>query len=302
MKGLLLVNLGTPEAPTPGAVRSYLAQFLGDPRVVELPRFIWLPILHGLVLRRRPAESAAKYAKVWTAEGSPLMVHTRRQAALLQARLPEAKVAFAMRYGRPSIAAGLAQLEGCGEVLVVPMYPQFARSTTESIRDVLPPGTRMLEDFHDHPAYIGALAALVRDDWSAHGRPDVLVMSFHGLPQRSIERGDPYFRQCMKTADLLAQALGLEDERLRVGFQSRFGPAKWIQPYTSDILAQLGRDRTRRVDVFCPGFVADCLETLEEIAMEGREIFQHAGGGEYRALPCLNEHPAWIDALAEIAG
>lgn len=302
MKGLLLVNLGTPEAPTPGAVRTYLAEFLGDPRVVEIPRFIWLPILHGLVLRRRPAESAAKYAKVWTAEGSPLMVHTRRQAALLQARLPEAKVAFAMRYGRPSIAAGLAQLEGCGEVLVVPMYPQFARSTTESIRDVLPPGTRMLEDFHDHPAYIGALAALVRDDWSAHGRPDVLVMSFHGLPQRSIERGDPYFRQCMKTADLLAQALGLEDERLRVGFQSRFGPAKWIQPYTSDILAQLGRDRTRRVDVFCPGFVADCLETLEEIAMEGREIFQHAGGGEYRALPCLNEHPAWIDALAEIAG
>lgn len=302
MKGLLLVNLGTPEAPTPGAVRTYLAEFLGDPRVVEIPRFIWLPILHGLVLRRRPAESAAKYAKVWTAEGSPLMVHTRRQAALLQARLPEAKVAFAMRYGRPSIAAGLAQLEGCGEVLVVPMYPQFARSTTESIRDVLPPGTRMLEDFHDHPAYIGALAALVRDDWSAHGRPDVLVMSFHGLPQRSIERGDPYFRQCMKTADLLAQALGLEDERLRVGFQSRFGPAKWIQPYTSDILAQLGRDRTRRVDVFCPGFVADCLETLEEIAMEGREIFQHAGGGEYRALPCLNEHPAWIDALAQIAG
>lgn len=301
MKGVLLVNLGTPAAPTPGAVRAYLAEFLGDPRVVEIPRFIWLPILHGLVLRRRPAESAAKYAKVWTAEGSPLMVHTRRQAELLRAALPEARVEFAMRYGEPSIASGLAKLKDCAEILVVPMYPQFARSTTESIRDVLPKETRMLEDFHDHPAYIAALATLVRDDWAAHGQPDVLVMSFHGLPQRSIERGDPYFRQCMKTAELLAQSLGLEDERFRVGFQSRFGPAKWIQPYTSDILTQLGRDRLKRVDVFCPGFVADCLETLEEIAMEGKEIFHHAGGGDYRALPCLNEHPAWIAALAEIA-
>ncbi len=301
MNGILLVNLGTPAAPTPAAVRAYLAEFLGDPRVVELPRFIWLPILHGLVLRKRPAESAAKYAKVWTAEGSPLMVHTRRQAELLRAALPEARVEFAMRYGEPSIASGLAKLGGCGEVVVVPMYPQFARSTTESIRDVLPEGTRMLEDFHDHPAYIAALAAVVRDDWGAHGRPEVLVMSFHGLPQRSIERGDPYFRQCMKTAELLVQSLGLEDAQFRVGFQSRFGPAKWIQPYTSDILTRLGKDRTRRVDVFCPGFTADCLETLEEIAMEGKEIFQHAGGGEYSALPCLNEHPAWIAALAEIA-
>lgn len=281
-------------------MRTYLAEFLGDPRVVEIPRFIWLPILYGLVLRKRPAESAAKYAKVWTTEGSPLMVHTRRQAGLLAAAMPDAKVAFAMRYGEPSVASGLETLKGCDEVLVVPMYPQFARSTTESIRDVLPKGTRMLEDFHDHPAYIAALAALVREDWAARGRPEVLVMSFHGLPQRSIERGDPYFHQCMKTANLLVQALGLEDEHFRVGFQSRFGPAKWIQPYTSDILTQLGKDGTRRVDVFCPGFVADCLETLEEIAMEGREIFQHAGGGEYRALPCLNEHPAWIAALAEI--
>lgn len=302
MNGILLVNLGTPAAPTPEAVRTYLAEFLGDPRVVEIPRFVWLPILHGIVLRRRPAESAAKYAKVWTDEGSPLMVHTRRQAALLGAAMPEAKVEFAMRYGEPSISAGLARLKDCAGVLVVPMYPQFARSTTESIRDVLPRGTRMLEDFHDHPAYIAALAALVREDWDAHGRPDVLVMSFHGLPQRSIERGDPYFRQCMRTADLLARALELEDAQFRVGFQSRFGPAKWIQPYTSDILTRLGNEKTKRVDVFCPGFVADCLETLEEIAMEGREIFQHAGGGAYRALPCLNEHPEWIRALAAIAG
>lgn len=281
-------------------MRTYLAEFLGDPRVVEIPRFIWLPILHGIILRRRPAQSAAKYAKVWTGEGSPLMVHTHRQAELLRGMLPGMRVEFAMRYGTPSIASALEKLASCDALLVVPMYPQFARSTTESIRDVLPKGTRMLEDFHDHPAYISALATLVLEDWAGHGQPDVLVMSFHGLPQRSIERGDPYFRQCMKTAELLAAALQLENKRFRVGFQSRFGPAKWIQPYTSDILTQLGRDRTERVDVFCPGFVADCLETLEEIAMEGREIFQHAGGREYRTLPCLNEHPAWIEGLANI--
>jgi len=281
-------------------VRAYLAEFLGDPRVVEIPRLLWLPILHGIVLRTRPAKSATKYAQIWTDEGSPLMVHTRRQAKLLRAVLPQVQVEFAMRYGAPSISSGLEKLAGCDDILVVPMYPQFARSTTESIRDVLPKGTRMLEDFHDHPAYISALAALVRGDWSAHGRPDVLVMSFHGLPQRSIERGDPYFHQCMRTADLLSQALGLEQKRFGVGFQSRFGPAQWIRPYTSDILARLGAERTRKVDVLCPGFVADCLETLEEIAIEGREIFQHAGGGDYRALPCLNEHPAWIGALAKI--
>lgn len=281
-------------------MRTYLAEFLGDPRVVEIPRFVWLPILHGIILRKRPAQSAQKYAKIWTAEGSPLMVHTRRQTEMLRGMLPGMRVEFAMRYGAPSIASGLEKLADCDDVLVVPMYPQFARSTTESIRDLLPRGTRMLEDFHDHPAYIAALATLVREDWARHGQPEVLVMSFHGLPQRSVERGDPYFLHCMKTAELLAAALRLEDEHFRVGFQSRFGPAKWIQPYTSDILTRLGQDRTRRVDVFCPGFVADCLETLEEIAMEGREIFQHAGGGEYRALPCLNEHPAWIAALADI--
>jgi len=273
-------------------VRAYLAEFLADPRVVELPRWLWLPILYGVVLRKRPAQSAAKYAKVWTPEGSPLAVHTAKQARLLREAtgLP---VEYAMRYGEPSIASALRKLPA--RVRVVSLYPQYARSTTEAIRDVV--GSRMdfVEQFHDHPGYIAALAALVRD------RPDVLVMSFHGLPQRAVERGDPYRDQCERTAELLAKELRLQPGQYRVTFQSRFGPARWLQPYTADVLAELGAARTRRVDVICPGFVADCLETLEEIAIEGRKIFLDAGGGELRALPCLNESPRWIAALKDIA-
>ena len=273
-------------------MRAYLAEFLSDPRVVELPRWLWLPILHGVVLRRRPAQSAAKYAKVWTPEGSPLAVHTQKQAKLLREAtgLP---VEYAMRYGEPSIASALQKLPA--KVRVVPLYPQYARSTTESIRDVVGSKIDFIEQFHDHAGYIAALAALVPD------RPDVLVMSFHGLPQRSVERGDPYRTQCERTASLLAAALGLRQDQYRVSFQSRFGPAAWLQPYTSDVLAELGAARTRRVDVICPGFVADCLETLEEIALEGKKIFLDAGGGEFRALPCLNESPRWIEALQAIA-
>ena len=273
-------------------MRAYLAEFLADPRVVELPRWLWLPLLHGVVLRRRPAQSAAKYAKVWTPEGSPLAVHTARQAQLLRAAsgLP---VEYAMRYGEPSIAGVLRKLPA--KVRVIPLYPQYARSTTESIRDVVGSKMDFVEQFHDHPGYIAALAALVRD------RADALVMSFHGLPQRAVERGDPYRAQCERTARLLAEALQLKPGEYRITFQSRFGPARWLQPYTSDVLAELGAARTRRVDVICPGFVADCLETLEEIAIEGKKIFLDAGGGELRALPCLNESPRWIAALKEIA-
>ncbi|MDH4323364.1 MAG: ferrochelatase [Betaproteobacteria bacterium] len=273
-------------------MRDYLAEFLSDPRVVELPRWLWLPILHGVVLRKRPAESAKKYAKVWTAEGSPLAVHTARQAQLLRAAtgLP---VAYAMRYGEPSIASALRTLPG--NPRIVSMYPQYARSTTESIRDLIGPDADFVEQFHEHPGYIAALAGLVEE------RPEVLVMSFHGLPQRAVERGDPYQDQCLRTARLLAEALRLPPEGYRVTFQSRFGPARWLQPYTSEVLAELGAARTRRVHVICPGFVADCLETLEEIAIEGRKIFLDAGGGEFRALPCLNESPRWIAALAQIA-
>jgi len=273
-------------------VRAYLAEFLADPRVVELPRWLWLPLLYGVVLRKRPARSAQKYAKVWTPEGSPLAVHTAKQAQLLRAAtgLP---VEYAMRYGAPGIAAALRKLPA--KVRVVPLYPQYARSTTESVRDVVGSGADFVEQFHDHPGYIAALAALVQE------RPDVLVMSFHGLPQRAVERGDPYRDQCERTARLLAGALQLEPGAYRVTFQSRFGPARWLQPYTADVLAELGAARTRCVHVICPGFVADCLETLEEIAIEGKKLFLGAGGGEFRALPCLNESPRWIAALQDIA-
>jgi protoporphyrin/coproporphyrin ferrochelatase len=260
--------------------------------VVELPRWLWLPILHGVVLRRRPAESARKYAMIWTAEGSPLAVYTARQAQ----RLREATglpVEYAMRYGEPGIASALRKLPA--DPRVVPLYPQYARSTTESIRDVVGRGADFVEQFHEHPGYIRALAELAREPC------DVLVMSFHGLPQRAVERGDPYRDQCLRTARLLAQALQLPEDRVRVAFQSRFGPARWLQPYTAQVLAELGAARTRRVHVICPGFVSDCLETLEEIAIEGRRTFLEAGGGEFRALPCLNDSPRWIEALAAIA-
>lgn len=274
------------------AVRAYLAEFLADPRVVELPRWLWLPILHGIVLRKRPAQSAAKYAKVWSFEGSPLAVHTRRQAELLR-QATGLPVEYAMRYGEPGIAGALRRLPG--KVRVLPLYPQYARSTTESVRDAVGGQVEFIDEFHSHPGYISALAQLVQE------RPDVLLMSFHGLPQRAIERGDPYREQCLRTAELLARELRLRPEEYRVSFQSRFGPARWLQPYTSEVLRQLGAARTRRVHVICPGFVADCLETLEEIAIEGKQIFLEAGGVEFRALPCLNESPRWIAALKEIA-
>jgi len=282
-------------------VRRYLAEFLSDPRVVELPRLLWLPILHGIVLRVRPARSAEKYAKIWTAEGSPLAVHTRRQAELLAARLPAMRVAWAMRYGEPSIAAGLAALRDCAERLVVPLYPQYARSTTESVRDCLPAGVPMVEHFHDHPAYIAALAAGIRRHWERHGRAERLVLSFHGLPQRAVERGDPYRGHCETTARLLADALGLAQGEARVTFQSRFGPARWLEPATEPTLVALARAGVATVDVACPGFVSDCLETLEEIAIGARAAFLAAGGRELRLVPCLNEDPEWIEALAEIA-
>jgi ferrochelatase len=299
--GVLLVNLGTPEAPTPGAVRRYLAEFLADPRVVELPRWIWLPLLHGLILRLRPARSARKYAAIWTAQGSPLALHTASQAERLAA-VTGMPVAYAMRYGAPRIADGLARLRAAGveRPTVLPLYPQYARSTTESVRDVLAPELPLIEQFHDHPAYIAALAAGVRRHWSEHGRGELLVMSFHGIPRRSVERGDPYEKQCRATARLLAEALALDAAQWTLAFQSRFGAAEWLQPYTLDTLVALARAGRGRVDVVCPGFVSDCLETLEEIGIEARRAFREAGGSELRVLPCLNESPEWIAALAAI--
>ena len=314
---ILLINLGTPDAPTQRAVRRYLKQFLSDRRVIEIPRALWLPILHGFVLNTRPKKSARKYASIWSSEGSPLKVHTERQARLLrgyfglQVRMP-LTVDFAMRYGEPSIPGTLARLksEGCERVLVLPMYPQYAASTTASALDQVAeflrrtrnvPEIRLVKHFHDHPSYIAALASLVQEHWRQSGRPDKLVMSFHGLPRFSLARGDPYHCECHKTARLLAERLELGDSRWQIAFQSRFGRTEWLKPYTASTLADYGRDGLRRVDVICPGFVADCLETLEEIGIEGRKIFLGTGGGEFHLLPCLNERDDWIRALADIA-
>ena len=314
---ILLVNLGTPDAPTPRAVRRYLAQFLSDPRVIEIPRALWLPILHAFVLNSRPRKSARKYASIWSPEGSPLRVHAEKQARLLRGHL-ESQIAmpvavdFAMRYGEPSIPGTLARLkaEGCERVLILPMYPQYAASTTASMLDEVGgflrrvrnvPEIRLVKHFHDHPLYIAALANLAREYWRQSGRPDRLLMSFHGLPSYTLARGDPYHSECQTTARLLARELELAESHWQIAFQSRFGRAEWIKPYTVSALADYGRQGMRRVDVICPGFVADCLETLEEIGIEGRRIFLGAGGGEFHLLPCLNERGDWIRALAEIA-
>jgi ferrochelatase len=281
-------------------VRAYLAEFLADPRVVELPRWIWLPVL-SLILRSRPRKTAGKYAAIWTPEGSPLAVHTLRQRTFLQKALPDTRVEYAMRYGAPRISDVLKRMEKCSSLLVVPLYPQFSRSTTESVRDCLPAGTAMVESFHDHPAYIRALEMSVRDHWRARGRGEKLVMSFHGLPQRAVDRGDPYERQCRETARRLAAALELKDADWTLAFQSRFGAARWLQPYTQPTLAALARDGARRVDVVFPGFVSDCLETLEEIGIVARAAFLAAGGVELSLVPCLNESYDWIEALAAIS-
>ncbi len=314
--GVLLINLGTPEAPTPAAVRTYLREFLSDPRVVEIPRPVWWLILNLFILPFRPKESAKRYAQVWTSEGSPLKFHTERQARLLRGYLGERSqapltVEYAMRYGNPSIAATLARMkaEGCTRILTVPLYPQYAASTTATAIDAIgaalarlrnQPALRTIRNFHDDPGYIEALAHRVREYWAVNGRPHILVISFHGVPRYSLDRGDPYHCECHKTGRLLAEALALPADKYRLTFQSRFGRAEWLKPYTAEVLQKLGAEKTSRIDVVCPGFVSDCLETLEEIAIEGKGIFLNAGGGEYHAIPCLNEDDLWIRALADI--
>lgn len=279
-------------------MRAYLAEFLSDPLVVTLPRVLWLPILHGIVLRTRPAKSAEKYRLVWTDEGSPLAVHTARQAQLLAARTGW-QVEYAMRYGEPSIPSVLKRFEEIP--VVVPLYPQYSRSTTETVFRLLPSGARMVREFHADPGYISALAASIESFWKANGRADRLVMSFHGLPQRAVDLGDPYQEQCFATARLVADRLHLEEDRFVVTFQSRFGAAKWLQPYTEPTLVELARSGVASVDVACPGFVCDCLETLEEIDLAARHAYLDAGGKRFAYIPCLNEAPEWIDALAQIS-
>jgi ferrochelatase len=313
---VLLCNLGTPDAPTAPAVRRYLAQFLGDHRVVEIPKLAWWPILHGIILRTRPAKSAEKYASVWTDEGSPLQIWTQKQALMLRGWLGEAGhhvlVRHAMRYGNPSIASQLDALkaEGVTRILILPLYPQYSGTTTASVFDAVyawaartrhVPELRFVNRYHDNAAYIDALARRIETYWREHGQPEQLVMSFHGVPERTLHLGDPYACESRKTARLLAERLGLRDGRYRLTFQSRFGKAKWLEPYTEPTLVELAQSGTRRVDVVCPGFTSDCLETLEEINQEAREAFLHAGGQEFHYIPCLNDSPEWIGALSRIA-
>ena len=316
---VLLVNLGTPDEPTAPALRRYLREFLSDPRIVEIPRIVWWPILHGIILNTRPAKSAAKYAGIWTDQGSPLAMWTAKQTLLLQGFLgerglapPQLLVRHAMRYGNPSVASVLDELksQNATRILILPLYPQYAAATTASANDAVmawamrqrrQPELRFVQHYHDDAGYIRALVQRVRAHWQTNGRGDKLVFSFHGVPERSLLRGDPYHCECHKTARLLAEGLGLKKNEWLVTFQSRFGKAKWLEPYTEPTLVALAKQGVTRVDVFCPGFTSDCLETLEEIAQEARAAFLGAGGRGFEYIPALNDQHEWIAALANIA-
>jgi ferrochelatase len=314
--GVLVANLGTPDAPDSPSLRRYLREFLLDPRVIELPRVLWWLILHLFVLTTRPRKSAALYKQVWTAEGSPLLVISNRQAAALQEALrreagTSIHVALGMRYGNPSIRAALRELagKGCRRILVLPLYPQYAAATTGSTFDAVfdelktwrwVPEVRTINHYHDDPAYIRALAASLRDAWAAEPPSEKLLFSFHGIPKRYFLAGDPYFCQCHKLARLTAEELGLPKERWEVSFQSLFGKEEWLKPYTDKTIAAMAKSGIRSLDVVCPGFSADCLETIEEIDEQNREIYLHAGGERYRYIPALNDRSDHIGVLADL--
>ncbi len=316
--GVLLVNLGSPDEPTTAAVRRYLAEFLWDPRVVEIPRPLWWLILHGVVLRLRPRRSAHAYQRVWTEQGSPLLVISRAQARALQCELAarygeRVHVALAMRYGNPSIKAGLAQLRAVKtrRIVILPLYPQYSAATTgtvfDAVSDVLRtwrwvPELRFITHYHDDVGYLAALTNSIHESWRLHGQAGRLLFSFHGMPQRTLLAGDPYYCHCQKTARLIAERLGLPQERWALTFQSRFGRAEWLQPYTDKTLRHWARQGVKRVDVVCPGFAADCLETLEEIAMQNKESFLASGGTRLHYIPALNARPDHIAALVNILG
>ncbi len=314
--GILLTNLGTPAAPTATAIRRYLAEFLWDPRVVEQPRWLWWLVLHGIILRLRPKRAAKAYAEIWTDEGSPLLHISQQQTTLLKPALEAlftgpVKVALAMRYGEPSIAAGLQSLRAAGarRILVLPLYPQYSATTTASTLDAVTrelqqwrwvPELRFVNHYHDHPTYIRALANSIQTAWQTSGRPDKLLFSFHGLPQRYLHAGDPYFCECHKTARLVAEQLQLDTAEWETTFQSRFGPEPWLQPYTDHTLEKLGKQGIQHAQVICPGFAADCLETLEEINLQNRAIFLTAGGKTFHYIPALNTAPDHIQLLTEL--
>lgn len=308
---VLLVNLGTPDAATRPAVKRYLAQFLHDHRVVELTRWLWCPILHFIILPLRSGKVAKKYASIWMEGGSPLLVHTQHLAKALQHSLPDVPVRMAMRYGNPSIPSVLRQLEaeGMTRLLVLPLYPQYSASTSATVLDAVNkeiatwrrvPELRFIADYHDDAGWLDAMEARIRAHWDLRGRADKLLFSFHGLPKRFERAGDPYPRQCEAGARLLAQRLGLSENEWFLTYQSRFGREEWLQPYTDKTLEQWGKDGLGTVDVVCPGFAADCLETLEEIAVENDEVFRHAGGKQLRYISALNEEPGHVAALAAL--
>ena len=309
---LLLVNLGTPDAPTASAVRRYLAEFLHDYRVVDLNRWLWCPILHGVILPLRSPKVAKKYAGIWTSKGSPLLSLSRELAEALQAQLPEFEVRLAMRYGNPAVAEVLRELhdKGMQRLLVLPLYPQYSASTVASVHDAVMaelatwrrmPELRLINDYHLDEAWLDALASSVENSWDLHGRGEKLLISFHGIPQRFVRAGDPYARQCEAGARALAQRLDLSEGQWLMTFQSRFGREPWLQPYTDKTLEALAREGVKSVDMICPGFAVDCLETLEENAVENAALFQQAGGAELRYIPALNATPGHVAALATLA-
>ena len=315
--GILLVNLGTPEAPTAQALRPYLREFLGDPRVIEWPAWLWKPILNGIILNVRPKKSAQLYASIWAEGGSPLYLYSQSIADKLQASLAaewgdNIRVALAMRYGQPSIRQKLAEFRKANvqRILVLPLFPQYSATTTATIYDIVfdelrryrwLPELRTVSDYHDDPLYIQALVANIRAFWAENGRSAKLLYSFHGIPQSYFHNGDPYYCFCQKTARLVSEQLGLSDDEYQVCFQSRFGPEEWLQPYTDKTLEQWAHDGLESVDTICPGFAVDCLETLEEMAIQNREIFLEAGGKQYQYVPCLNDNEAQMTLFEALA-
>ena len=309
--GILLANLGTPDAPTPGAVKRYLRQFLSDKRVVDTSRLLWWPLLRGVILPIRSPRVAKLYQSVWMEEGSPLMVYSRRQQQALATRLPDTPVALGMSYGTPSLASAVDDLlaQGVGHIVVLPLYPQYSCSTVAAVWDELArilakkraiPGISFIRGYAGHPDYIHALAASVRASFAVHGEPDLLLLSYHGIPQRYANQGDDYPQRCRDTTRELVSALGLPPERVMMTFQSRFGREPWLTPYTDETLKMLGEKGTKHIQVLCPGFAADCLETLEEIAVQNREIFLEAGGKQYEYIPALNADAAHIEMMVNL--
>ena len=314
--GILVVNLGTPGAPTAGAVRRFLRQFLSDPRVVEYPRLIWWLILNLVILLIRPSRSAAAYRKIWTEQGSPLLIHSEGIANKLRAQMASGPddtvhVELAMTYGEPSVSSAIEKLlrKGVRRIVTLPLYPQYSGTTTAAVFDAVArefgqlrwlPESRFINDYHDVPAYIDALAASVREYWAQHGRGEKLVMSFHGVPKSTLRNGDPYHCQCQKTGRMLAESLGLKDDDWMLTFQSRVGREEWLSPYTDTTITKLGEQGLSRIDVVCPGFSTDCLETLEEIAMQNATFFSEAGGGSLHYVPALNARDDHVRFLAEL--